>query len=274
MTNFCADDLLLPYQQAWLSESSQIAAIEKSRRVGVSWSQAGSDALHCSAVNGGSAWYMGQDKDMSQAYIEDAAWWAREVYQLPCSDVEEDIFNDGEKDILRHKIRYKSGHTQTSLSSRPANLRSKGRPNEIFTFDECAFHPDFAGLLKAAGALMMWGCRMRFISSHNGEDNPWNEFIKEMKAGKRPGVVHRITFRNAVAQGVYKRICQILGQVWTQESENEWVQEVYDFYGENAAEELDVIPSAGSGVFLTTMLIRQNMVPAERVQSTWHPVAA
>lgn len=267
--NFDPNELLLPYQRAWLGENNQVAAIEKSRRVGVSWAEAGGDALHCASANGGNAWYMGQDKDMSQAYIEDAAWWATEVYQLACSDVEEDIFYDGEKDVLRHKIRYASGHTQTALSSRPANLRSKGRPGEIFTFDECAFHPDFEGLLKAAGALMMWGCRMRFISSHNGENNPWNDFVNEIKQGKRPGVVHRITFMGAVKQGLYKRICQVLQQDWTAEKETHWVKETYDFYGDNASEELDVIPSQGSGVFLPTSLIRACMVDAERVETTW-----
>jgi len=262
-------DLLLPYQRTWVEETAQVSVIEKSRRAGVSWATAGHDTLHCAARNGGNTWYMGQDKDMSQAYIADAGWWAKEIYGLACSDVETDVLQDGEQSILRHRIIYKSGFTQTALSSRPANLRSKGRPGDRFTFDECAFHPDFDGLLKAAGALMMWGCKLRFISTHNGEDNPFNLLIQDIRANKRPGVVHSITFKQAIEQGLYKRICQVTNKDWTQSTEDEWVQGIYDFYGDNANEELDIVPSSGNGMFLPSNLIRKCMVDATRIKTTW-----
>jgi phage FluMu gp28-like protein len=38
--------ILLPYQQAWLADDSQVKVYEKSRRIGISWAEAGSDALH------------------------------------------------------------------------------------------------------------------------------------------------------------------------------------------------------------------------------------
>jgi phage FluMu gp28-like protein len=47
----------------------------------------------------------------------------------------------------------------------------------------------------------------RVISTHDGEDNPFNELIKEVRSGKRAGTVHRITFNEAVEQGLYKRVC-------------------------------------------------------------------
>ncbi|MCP4699631.1 MAG: hypothetical protein GY862_22695, partial [Gammaproteobacteria bacterium] len=78
---FNPDELLLPCQSEWLSMDMPIKAWEKSRRIGASWTQAGDDALYVSGSNSGNAWYMGQDKEMAQAYVEDVIFWATEVYK-------------------------------------------------------------------------------------------------------------------------------------------------------------------------------------------------
>lgn len=69
----------------------------------------------------------------------------------------------------------------------------------------------------------------------------------------------KTTFREAVADGLYRRICEKQGKVWTQEMEDDWVAEIYGYYGEGAGEELDVIPARGSGVFMTREMIEQCM---------------
>ncbi|MBD1220586.1 hypothetical protein IDM30_15410 [Acinetobacter seifertii] len=85
------------------------------------------------------------------------------------------------------------------MTSRPSNLR--GRQGRVI-LDEAAFHESLDELLKAALALLIWGGCVRVISTHDGEDNPFNELINEIRAGKRKGTVHRTTFRDAVAQGL------------------------------------------------------------------------
>lgn len=279
--SFQADELLLDYQKQWLADDAQFKAFEKSRRVGVSWAESGDASLYAASQNGGNYWYLGSGKDMAEAFIQDTVFWSSEVYSLAVGEITEDVFEDEGKDILRFSVRYASGFKVSALSSRPANLRSKGRPGDRFCFDEAAFHPDFPGLLKAAVALLMWGCKIRVISTHNGDTNPFNELIKEMRAGKRPGTVHWVDFKTAVAQGLYKRILQVLAArarpeerfqyTWTQQRENEWVAEMYAFYGDNAGEELDVVPSAGIGVWLAQVLIERCMVESQRIERTWNP---
>jgi phage FluMu gp28-like protein len=267
MPMFNARDVFLPYQQTWLQEPAQLAVFEKCRRAGVSWSQAFDDSTYVAAGNG-NCWYMGQDKDMSQAYISDVAYWA-ETIQAAHEQLEPlEILDEDGKAIQVYTVKFASGHKVTALSSRPANLRSKGRPGDKFTFDEAAFHPDFEGLLKAAGALLMWGCQVRIISTHNGEANPFNLLIQDIRAGHIKGAVHRVTFDEAVEQGLYKRICQITRKAWTAQGEAGWIKEIRDFYRHNAAEELDVIPSSGSGVWLTRALIEKCMKPVEVVEVT------
>lgn len=169
----------------------------------------------------------------------------------------------------------KSNLTAVIQSSRKAltplaGLRSKGRPSDRFVFDEAAFHPDFKALLKAAMALMMWGCRIMILSSHNGENNPFFELISDIRSGKRPGKVYRVTFQEAIADGLFKRVCQMTGQTWSEEAEKAWVAQMYAYYGNDAQEELDVIPSSGSGVVLTRAQIERCMKPTITQNFAWN----
>lgn len=256
--------VLLPYQQRWVADKSQVKVCEKSRRVGLSWAEAADDTLTASEAGGQDVWYIGYNKEMAQEFIRDCADWARQ-YQLAASAVEEEVLRDEDKDILTFVIKFASGHRITALSSRPSNLRGK---QGIVVIDEAAFHDDLPGLIKAAMALLMWGGKVRIVSTHDGDQNPFNELILECRARKRPYSVHRIEFKAALAEGLYRRICLTTGQAWSQDAEAKWAADLYAFYGEDAAEELDVIPASGEGAFLTRAMIEACMredIPVLRV---------
>ncbi|MCM4741374.1 hypothetical protein MMO21_28185, partial [Escherichia coli] len=88
--------------------------------------------------------------------------------------------------------------------------------------DEAAFHESLDELLKAAMALTMWGARVRIISTHNGVDNLFNQYIQEAREGRKDYSVHRITLDDAIADGLYRRICYVTGREWSPESEQKW----------------------------------------------------
>ncbi|MDK4537619.1 terminase large subunit domain-containing protein, partial [Kingella kingae] len=168
------------------------------------------------------------------------------------------VAGDDKQAILAFIIRFASGFRITALSSRPNNLRGKqGR----VILDEAAFHEDLAELLKAAMALLMWGGQVHIISTHDGVDNPFNELINDSRAGKKPYSVHRITFDDALADGLYERICLRLGHEWTAENQQNWIDEIRASYGEDASEELDCIPKNGGGKWLNRTLIESRMSP-------------
>lgn len=249
--------LLLPYQRRWVEDDAQVRVIEKSRRIGISWAEASDDALYAASEGGDDVWYIGYNKDMALEYINDCAMWAG-AYNLAAAEMEEIVFVDGDKEIKAFKIDFASGHRITALSSRPTNLRGKqGR----IVLDEAAFHDDLAALIKAAMAFLIWGGDVRIISTHNGDDNEFNSLIQEIRAKKLPYSLHRVDFDEALDQGLYKRICQVLGREWSQETEAVWRQEVIDFYGDDADEELFVIPSQGTGAYLTRALIETCLDP-------------
>lgn len=257
-----ATGILLPYQARWVADQSPVKFIEKSRRVGISWAEAADATLWASEAGAGekrNVWYIGYTKDMALEFINDCANWAR-AYNLAASALEEYEETDAEevggvvqeKKILSYKITLESGWRITALSSRPTNLRGKqGR----VIIDEAAFHDDLAGLLKAAMALLMWGGQVRVISTHFGDANEFNSVIQDIRAGRKPYSLHRVDFDDALRQGLYRRICEVLRRDWTAESEAAWRQAMIDAYGEDAEEELFCVPGEGSGIFLTRALI-------------------
>lgn len=253
-----APQVLLSYQQEWVADKAEVKIWEKSRRIGASWSEAADDALMSASQTGMDVLYIGYNKEMALEFIGDCTAWSRQ-YHKAASAIEEVVFkNEGRegKDILAFRIRFASGFEVVALSSRPANLR--GKQGKI-VIDEAAFHDDLAGLLKAALAHIMWGGQVVVISTHNGDDNPFNELIQEVRAGKYPYSLHRTTLDDALQAGLYRRICLRLGRDWSVAAEVEWREKIFKFYGDNADEELLCIPSSSTGAYLTRTLIESCM---------------
>jgi phage FluMu gp28-like protein len=248
-------DLLLPYQREWIADQAQVKVCEKSRRVGLTWCEAADRALSAASQSGMDTWYIGYNKDMALEFVETAAWWAREFDRV-ARGIEEIAVGDERRDILAYRVRFASGRKIVALSSRPSNLRGK---QGCAVIDEAAFHEDLQGLLKAALAFTMWGGSVRIISTHNGADSAFNELVNDIRAGRRPYALHRITLEEAVAQGLYKKIARRLHREWSPENEAAWMRELEDFYGDNADEELHCIPRASAGAFLSSMLVEARM---------------
>jgi phage FluMu gp28-like protein len=255
----------LPYQQRWAADGADLKIAEKSRRTGLTWAEAGDNVLIAGAdrANGGmNVYYIGYNMDMAIEYVEACAMWAR-IFNQVCESVEEgeELFADGkdEKAIKTYTIRFASGFRIVALSSRPANLRGK---QGVVVIDEAAFHGQLDELLKAAIALLMWGGKVRIISTHDGVDNPFNQLIEDVRSGKRSGSIHRITFDEACDEGLYERVCLRKGTPWSAAAEAEWKAKIRKTYADAASEELDVIPSQGSGSWLTGTLIEARMYDA------------
>lgn len=271
---FDTSEVLLGYQKRWIADDSQIKVGEKSRRIGLTWAEAADNALDASMsrlAGGCDTFYIGSNKEMAREYIDAVAMWAK-AYGYAASETCEDVFADEDKDIQVFVIYFASGFKVKALSSSPKNLR--GMQGNV-VIDEAAFHDRFAEVLKAAMALTMWGSKVRIISTHNGDDSPFNEYIKDCRAGKKRGSVHTTTIEDACNDGLYQRICQVLGKcqvtggAWTPEGERQWVQNLLNDTEseEDAQEEYMCVPKHGSGNWLTRAMIEKNMDKATPVIS-------
>ncbi|MDP3324230.1 MAG: hypothetical protein Q8S71_11875 [Hydrogenophaga sp.] len=253
--------VLMGYQQRWVADRSPLKVMEKSRRTGITWGEASDNVLTAASdrtAGGQNVYYIAYNQDMTIEYIQACAMWAR-VFNRAAGEIEGGFW-DGEseedKAIKTYTIRFPSGFRIVALSSRPSNLRGR---QGVIVIDEAAFHDQLKELLKAAMAMLIWGGQVHVISTHNGTDNPFNELVDDIRSGRRKGTVHRVDFQQAVDDGLYRRVCMRLGKVWLADEEASWKAGVYAFYGDGAAEELDCIPSNGTGAWLSRALIESRM---------------
>ena len=266
--------VLYPAQQRWVADPSPFKIAEKARRTGITFAEAADDVLIAAAAKaagGQNVYYIGTDKDMTEEYIDACAAWAKQ-FNRAADYMGEGLWDEDEEDkhIKTYTIRFpESGFRITALASRPRKLRGR---QGVLVGDEAAFQDDLQGLIKAAMAFLIWGGKVRLISTHDGEENAFNQLIQAVRAGKRKGSVHRIAFRDAVADGLFARICLRRGIPWTSEAEAAFLQDTYDFYGDDAGEELDLIPSQGGGVYLSMGLVLSLMSPyVPVVRGAWKP---
>lgn len=251
----------LPYQSAFLGDEADVKIMEKSRRIGISWAVAHYTVLDAAETEGHDTFYIGYNKEMAREFIDDAAAFARTLdVSLRAFEIEEEVFQDEGKDINVFRLKFASDHKVEALSSRPSNLRGHKAGVRI-VIDEAAFHDDLAGLLKAALAHLIWGGKVWIISSHNGDDNPFNETIKLCRAGKLPYSVHRVTLDDALAQGLYRRICMVIGREWSTEAETAWRADLIKKYGDGANEELFCIPAKSGTKYFSRALVESCMKP-------------
>ena len=248
---------LLPYQARWVQDKSGFKVIEKSRRIGLSWAEAYDAVLYAgTSKGGGNVYYQSFAYDMTRGFIGDCADWAK-FGNIPAQAVGETLINIDDSQIPAFKLPLANGREILAMTSAPRGFRSKGRPGDLAIIDEAAFVDHLDEVLKAALAFRMWGGHVHIISTHNGETSPFSRLVREVREGTRPGSLHTVTLADALADGLYRRICAIQGISWSSAAEAQWEARLRAEYGANAGEELDCIPSTGGGAWLAWHLIRQ-----------------
>jgi phage FluMu gp28-like protein len=272
-----ADGILMQHQIEWCADKSPLKLAEKGRRTGITFAEALDSTLIAAAARssgGDNTWYIGDTKDKGLEFVGTCARFAKHIAK-ELLEVEEFLFEDQQEDgssrfITSYRIRFASGFQVAALSSNPANIRGlQGR----VVIDEAAFHRNVASVIDACNALLIWGGVIRIISTHNGALNPFNELIKETREGHFNYKIHRVTFDNAVENGLYERVCLIKGWTPTVEGKAEWYQRVRKAYGsrvEAMREELDAIPREGEGVMLPLAWIEACGTPEYKVVR-WQP---
>lgn len=189
----------LPYQQAWIRDTSRLKIMVKSRQIGLSWATAYA-IVRRKAVAGakGDAWVSSRDDLQARLFKEDCNSWAK-VLHTAAEDMGQQVI-DAEKNISAYVLHMASGCRIHSMSSNPDAQAGK-RGDRIL--DEFALHPDPRKLWAIAYPGITWGGQMEIISTHRGSQNFFAKLIAEAEEGGNPkGIsLHRVTLQDALDQG-------------------------------------------------------------------------
>lgn len=266
-----AEGVLMRHQGDWIrmQQDLDIAVCEKGRRTGITFAQALTDTITAATAKeagGDDIWYMADTREKGLEFIGYVGKFAPIVARGQATRIEQHIFVDqlpdgSSRNIQAFRVRFASGFRVTALSSRPENIHGL---QGLVDIDEAALHKDVAHVLESATALLIWGGRIRVWSTHRGKKNPFNQLVQDVRAGrygKRAAVI-RISFDNAVANGLYERVCAMRGKAATPEGKRDWYTAIRSAYGPRKAamrEELDVVPRDGEGSAIPSVWIERAM---------------
>ncbi|MGE4504049.1 MAG: terminase family protein [Desulfovibrionaceae bacterium] len=225
--------VLLPFQAAWVADTSRLKLWEKTRQVGASWTAAYAADERTSAKDARlDQWVSSRDSIQSKLFLEDCVFWAR-VLNVVAQDMGEVVI-DKEKDISAYVIKFANGRRIHSMSSNPDAQAGKRGPRLL---DEFALHPDPRKLWTIAYPGLTWGGSMEVISTHRGSHNFFNQLIREVReAGNPKGIsLHRTTLQDALDQGFLFKLQQALPEEDERQAMDE--AEYFDFIKAGCADE-------------------------------------
>lgn len=274
--NPLADGVFMKHQTEWvnLMHSVDLAVAEKCRRSGITLATALDDTITAASIKsagGMNVFYIGDTKEKGLEFIGYCAKFARTIVESmggsAVSQIEQFLFEDQDtkggdsKHINAFRIRFASGFRIVALSSRPENIHGL---QGIVDIDEAALHKDVRHVIESATALLIWGGKIRVISTHRGTKNPFNQLVADVRNGLygKAADVFKITFDECVANGLYERVCFMQGKPCTEEGKKDWYTRIRKGYGPRKSamrEELDAIPRDGDGSAIPGLWIERAM---------------
>lgn len=232
------DPLFCPYQIRIISDKSPVLVIEKGRQIGYSWLM-GFRAVLRAASDKKDTVYMSYNRESAKDFMRDVHKWCR-IFNLGFSIYEDECIDENSIHIF--ECNFLNLRKIIAISGDCTNLR--GKPGADVIIDEAAYNQNpINDLIAASMATLIHGGTVTIGGTHAGIDNDFNHLLEKIKAGELPYKHMKITFKDAVSQGLFKRICAKKKEQWSQEKEKEWIDGIYKMYGIRGAEELDAIPS-------------------------------
>lgn len=202
------DGIFLPYQSAWIKDTSRLKLMEKSRQIGLSWSTAYAAVERTAAQDARhDQWVSSRDDLQARLFIEDCKMWAG-ILNMAANDLGE-VALDEKARISAYVLSFANGHRIHSMSSNPDAQAGK-RGGRLL--DEFSLHPDPRKLWSIAYPGITWGGNMELISTHRGSHNFFNGLVREVREHGNPKNIslHRVTLQDALDQGFLYKLQQML----------------------------------------------------------------
>src|SRR4051812_23570701 len=149
----------LPYQLRWLADRSPLKIIEKSRQIGITFTDAYDSVKKVLPPAARlDVWISSRDEAQAKLYVEDCARWAA-IFNFAAKQLGKIVLDEKAK-ASAYVLEFKNGRRIYSLSSNPNALAGKRGHVKL---DEFALHQDQATLYRVAKPLTQWGGQLCII---------------------------------------------------------------------------------------------------------------
>ena len=198
-----SEALLLPYQQRWVEDDSIMKLMEKSRRIGVSFSTAYERVRKHSREDWTlDSWVSSRDEPTSRLVIRDCKAFAK-ILHVGATDLGVMVLD--EKGGSGHVLAF-ANHTNINSVASNADVFA-GKGGDVL-LDEFALRQEPRDVFAIAGPTIDWGGTLAIVSTHRGSANFFNELIREIREDGNPKGFshHRVTLEDALAQGLLYKL--------------------------------------------------------------------
>ena len=197
------DALLLPYQQKWVLDESIMKLMEKSRRIGISFSTAYERVRKHSREDWSlDSWVSSRDEPTSRLVIRDCKAFAK-ILHVGAQDLGVQVLD--EKGGSGHVLSFANRTHINSVAGNPDVFAGKG--GDVL-LDEFALRQEPRDVFAIAGPTIDWGGTLAIVSTHRGSGNFFNALIREIREDGNPKGFshHRVTLQDALEQGLLYKL--------------------------------------------------------------------
>jgi len=207
----------LPYQIEHILDDGNAIIEEKSRRIGITYANS---YKHCSrrfrSEEKRDLWFSSADDSAAYEYAQYCRQWC-EMQQAAVREILDTPEDSAGVKFNNYVIEFPNDSRINCMSSNPKRFRSKGGD---VVLDEFSFHGDAAKMYDAASPCTTWGYSIELLSTHNGENSEFNEFINKISKVHRGEATfdrlkmlhwhhRRTTIVDAVNQGLAEKVYKL-----------------------------------------------------------------
>lgn len=240
----------LDYQTNWINDRSRMKVLEKSRRIGGTYSTSYGQFRELMDRKGHDIIVVTRDENLATEFVSDVSRWARmwNAIQPASQEIPKKCFKR-----LSLEIPHDSGTSRLlAVSSNPNAAIGKGGS---LVLDEFAAHKDADLLMALAQPIIMAGGSMSVLSTHRSRNSRFNEIVLDSHKEDSQWSRHRTTIYDAVEQGLVEEIInpnmvKLGNEPWkSREDFIDWLVKSYDAY--TFQQEFCCVPSDDASSLLT-----------------------
>ena len=225
---FFGNQVIYPYQQRWLADSSRLKAGMLARQTGKTFTATLEIILDCLGADSGgrpARWViLSRGERQAREAMEEGVKRHLETCQRSY-EYSEDDYTEGAR-VKALEVRLAGGSRVTALPAHPDTAR--GFSANVL-LDEFAFHADSRKIWAALFPVISAGHKLRVVSTPNGKANKFHELMTG-RDPDNPWSRHVVDIHRAVAEGLPRDVDLLrrgLGDpdAWAQEYELQWLDE-------------------------------------------------